>query len=89
MDNRKKFWINFFMGGAAGALGAFGIGLMVGAAWMFFWPVNLRLTTATGMLLVVISGLGLTISTKFTKEFMRRPEQERENAEGPSETSAQ
>jgi len=78
MDTRKKFWINWFMGGAAGALGAFGIGLIVGAAWMFFWPVSVSLTTTTGVLLATISGVVLKISTKRHDQIMRQLQQERD-----------
>lgn len=75
-QQKRQFWINWFVGGIGIAVGAFGIGLMVGAAWMFFLPVDVKLTSATGSVLVAISILMLgKFGTYMTALIQRRSEQ--------------
>jgi hypothetical protein len=71
----RKFWINWFLGGFGIALGGFGIGMIVGGAWMHFWPVKITVISATGALLVTISVATLGKSSTYITKLTQRRKQ--------------
>jgi hypothetical protein len=73
MQNRNFwFWINLFVGGAGGVMGAFAIGMMVGSGWMHFWPVSLRIPMGVGSVLVTISAIILKRQAKAMDKFVQK-----------------
>jgi hypothetical protein len=78
MDARDKrmFWINWFVGGAGVVLGAFGIGLLSGAAWMRFWPISIATVSTTAGALVAIGCALMAKSGTHMNGLIRRREEQ-------------
>ena len=53
-------------------MGAFAIGMMIGSAWMHFWPVRLRLPVGIGSVLVTISAIILKRQAKVMDKFVQK-----------------
>lgn len=58
-------------------MGAFSIGLMVGSAWMHFWPLDIRILMGIGSLLVTISAIIMKRQSKFMDDFIQKRMAER------------